>query len=106
MKYSDIYCLDDKGVKQAINHLNQILPFKLGQKGDQVPLPRDGHSMNLYDGNKLVVFGGDNITEINSVEEKKPTIINNDVIYNLNGQVVTNPSKGIYIKNGKKFIVK
>ena len=59
MKYSDIYCLDDKGVKQAINHLNQILPFKLGQKGDQVPLPRDGHSMNLYDGNKLVVFGGD-----------------------------------------------
>ena len=59
MKHSDIYCLDDKGVKQAINHLNQILPFKLGQKGDQVPLPRDGHSMNLYDGNKLVVFGGD-----------------------------------------------
>ena len=53
-----------------------------------------------------VVFGGDNITEINSVEEKKPTIINNDVIYNLNGQVVTNPSKGLYIKNGKKFIVK
>ena len=51
-----------------------------------------------------IVFGGD-ITEINSVEEKKPVTINNDVIYNLNGQVVTNPSKGIYIKNGKKFIV-
>lgn len=52
-----------------------------------------------------IVFGGD-ITEINSVEEKKPVIINDNVIYNLNGQVVTNPSNGIYIKNGKKFIVK
>jgi len=52
-----------------------------------------------------IVFGGD-ITEINSVEEKKPVTIDNNVIYNLNGQVVTNPSNGIYIKNGKKFIVK
>ena len=59
MKHSDIYCLDDKGVKQAINHLNMILPFKLGQKGDQVPLPRDGQSMDLFENNKLVVFGGD-----------------------------------------------
>ena len=59
MKHSDIYCLDDKGVKQAINHLNMILPFKLGQKGDQVPLPRDGQSMDLFENNKLAVFGGD-----------------------------------------------
>jgi len=52
-----------------------------------------------------VVFG-DDITSINNVEAKKAVTINDDVIYNLNGQVVTNPSKGIYIKNGKKFIVK
>lgn len=29
-----------------------------------------------------------------------------DVYYNLNGQRITNPSKGVYIKNGKKIIVK
>ena len=29
-----------------------------------------------------------------------------DAIYNLNGQRVKNPSKGIYIQNGKKFIAK
>lgn len=52
-----------------------------------------------------VVFG-DDVTGINNVEVKKPVTINDDVIYNLKGQVVTNPSKGIYIKNGKKFIVK
>lgn len=32
--------------------------------------------------------------------------LGDDVIYNLSGQVVTNPGKGIYIKNGKKFIIK
>ena len=51
-----------------------------------------------------IVFG-DDITGINNVEVKKPVTINDDVIYNLNGQVVKNPSRGIYIKNGKKFIV-
>lgn len=31
---------------------------------------------------------------------------NNDVIYNLQGQRVTNPSSGIYIKGGKKVIIR
>ena len=30
----------------------------------------------------------------------------NDAIYNLNGQRVSNPRKGIYIQNGKKYIAK
>ena len=29
-----------------------------------------------------------------------------DTIYNLSGQRVINPTKGIYVKNGKKFIIK
>jgi hypothetical protein len=29
-----------------------------------------------------------------------------DTYYNLNGQQVANPTKGVYIKNGKKVIVK
>ena len=33
-------------------------------------------------------------------------MINDDKIYNLAGMEVTNPGKGIYIKNGKKYIVK
>ena len=36
---------------------------------------------------------------IHNVEE-------NDAIYNLSGQQVTNPQKGIFIRNGKKFVVK
>ncbi|RKW58577.1 MAG: leucine-rich repeat domain-containing protein, partial [Prevotella sp.] len=51
-------------------------------------------------------FGDDDeTTDIESVttdEEAK----DNDVYYNLNGQRVSNPQKGIYIHNGKKVIIK
>ncbi len=63
MKYSSIFTLDDKGVYQAIQDLNMILPFKSGKKvGDSlsghVPLPRDGQSMNVFN-NQLIIFGGE-----------------------------------------------
>ena len=51
-------------------------------------------------------FGDDDeTTDIESVttdEEAK----DNDVYYNLNGQRVSNPQKGVYIHNGKKVIIK
>lgn len=47
----------------------------------------------------------DDITGINSATQTF-TDDGNDVIYNLQGQRVTNPSKGIYIINGKKVIIK
>jgi hypothetical protein len=31
---------------------------------------------------------------------------NDNKIYSLSGQLINNPSKGIYIKNGKKYVVK
>lgn len=40
------------------------------------------------------------------VDDLKATeIIDDGCIYNLHGQRVINPSKGIYIKNGKKIII-
>jgi len=52
-----------------------------------------------------LVFDGGNITDINTITEKKAVTKNDGITYNLNGQIVTNPSKGIYIKNGKKFVI-
>ncbi|MBR1415593.1 MAG: hypothetical protein IJ570_06995 [Prevotella sp.] len=43
------------------------------------------------------------LTNINGVQVMS---LQNGVIYNLNGQVVKNAQKGLYIKNGKKYIVK
>jgi hypothetical protein len=49
-------------------------------------------------------FGGD-VTGIDSIENGKLNIENAEV-YNLAGQRVANPTKGLYIVNGKKTIVK
>ena len=48
-------------------------------------------------------FGGET-NGIRSIENGKLTIDNS--VYNLNGQKVEKPSKGMYIMNGKKVIFK
>jgi len=53
----------------------------------------------------FIGFDGGTTGIKNSVKVENKNI-GDDVIYNLSGQVVTNPGKGIYIKNGKKFIIK
>ena len=47
--------------------------------------------------------GTDDATGINLVNAQN---VEDGVIYNLSGMRVSQPTKGIYIKNGKKFIVK
>ena len=54
---------------------------------------------------KLTIEIGDGATGINSIENGKLTIDNSEV-YNLAGQRVAQPTKGLYIKNGKKILVK
>lgn len=49
-----------------------------------------------------VVFDG----ETTGISTVKGDNVKNNVIYNLNGQRVAAPAKGLYIMNGKKFIVK
>ena len=58
-----------------------------------------GHGLRL----KKVVLAGPKSTGIQSVVR---TTNQKDIIYNLSGQRVTSPRKGIYIQNGKKFVIK
>ena len=48
------------------------------------------------------LFPEDNVTGINSIKSEE----GNGAVYNLAGQKIANPTKGLYIKNGKKYIVK
>ena len=41
------------------------------------------------------------VTGIRSI----PSVHDNDIYYNMNGQRVNQPTRGIYIKNGKKVFV-
>lgn len=53
---------------------------------------------------ELVVV--DNDLGVTTNIDKIDNITNNDKYYNLQGMEVKNPAKGVYIKNGKKIIVK
>ncbi len=52
---------------------------------------------------ELGIGFGDDVTAINKVEAKKAE---NGVFYNLTGQQVAQPTKGLYIVNGKKVAIK
>ena len=58
MKHSSIYNLDNKDINTAITSLDMLLPYKTGEKGIKIPLPRDGASLQYLD-YKLYIFGGD-----------------------------------------------
>ena len=40
------------------------------------------------------------------IETKQPAVISNEAIFDLQGRRIAQPAKGLYIKNGKKFIQK
>ena len=47
---------------------------------------------------------GDETTEISQIKDGQ--FENENIVYNLRGQRVSNPAKGLYIMNGKKIIIK
>ena len=51
----------------------------------------------------LAMSFGDDVTAINKIEAKK---VENRVFFNLAGQQVAQPTKGLYIVNGRKVVIK
>lgn len=62
-------------------------------------------SLNIGSG-YLKVVDGSAVTGIREVKPIKIIGLDNDDIYTLSGVRVTNPTKGIYIRGGKKYVVK
>ena len=61
---------------------------------------------SAFNGNveaRALVLTFDDATSIRSVDSRQLTV---DSYYNLNGQRVSQPSKGLYIVNGKKVVIK
>lgn len=65
-------------------------------------------NINVPAGAKLsLLFGDSETTDIESINAtEKATAPGDSAYYNLNGQRVAKPDKGVYIHNGKKVIVK
>lgn len=77
--------------------------FHKVNNGKTVNMPVHRAYLTLPEANAKVVFFMDDATLIKGVEDVNTT---DDAIFNLSGMRVKTPSRGIYVKGGKKIIVK
>jgi len=73
--------------------------FTLSANSAYLPAGFDGTSAPVF-----LLFSGSEATGINAVQGSQSKA--NGEYYNLNGQRVDQPTKGLYIVNGKKVVVK
>ncbi len=60
----------------------------------------------VRDFRKIMLDGYDSYYQTIGIDDvETDESVNDDIFYDLSGRVVKNPSKGIYIKNGKKYIM-
>lgn len=91
------------------NHNNYILNIvnnKIGfykAAGQNVAKNR-AYLQTTVDASRISLIFDDETTGINAIENGEKAT-ENAVVYNLNGQRVMNPGKGLYIVNGKKVII-
>ena len=53
-----------------------------------------------------VSFGGDELDEATMIDVVETETIKDNTVYDLNGRRVKNPTRGIYVVNGKKVLIK
>lgn len=97
-------------IKSERNMLNDAVLVDL-QEGTETRLSTDSYtfsaSSGITDTRFEVRLSGNNATGIQSIEESAETNSSvSDEYYNLNGQRIETPSKGVYVVNGKKVIIK
>lgn len=77
--------------------------FALGANKAYLAVATDNLGLGSEGGNvKESLWFGDNVTAIKGIANE----LQNKVVYNLNGQRVSKAQKGLYIVNGKKYLVK
>jgi hypothetical protein len=90
----------------AIDSESNLLRKVAAENGISIAPFRAYFTLNKASGarNFINLNFGDETTEISQVKDGQ--FINEGIIYNLRGQRVSNPAKGLYIMNGKKVIIK
>lgn len=92
---SDVYGIANGDVGVSIVSFSEDVLNIILEKG----IVMQGHGLHLLE----VVLTGTNETAIRSIDKTKN---HEGTIYNLAGQRVAHPTKGIYIRNGKKVVIK
>ncbi len=91
----NIYAMNAAGNKFELKATGGSTPFRAFFKADTFDRTVTSLGIGSDDGE---------ITGIEAIENQQQT--QNGQVYNLNGQRIMQPQKGIYIQNGKKFIKK
>ena len=91
-----VYALAAKGEPAVVG-------FYKVKAGVKVPAGKGYLSVAVTSAPEFLSFDGNDITGIKAIDNSQLTI---DNVYNLNGQRVAQPTKGLYIVNGKKVIIK
>ena len=92
---SNVYGINSGDSKTSVLTFNDSA-FELVASNDLII---QGHGVIVT---KVVVKASGTSGISNAIIDKN----SDDAIYNLNGQRITNPRKGIYIQNGKKYVMK
>ena len=98
--YSDEANIDPAFNGQITNTVTEIPATAVGSKTIKITRGQTGTNLFIT---KLVIGKKDVVTGIENVTVTRSDI---DGIYNLRGQRVLNPTKGLYIINGKKVIIR
>ena len=104
-----------EGVKMSANRCYLQIPYRekasgaRGESADAAPAWSD--MVISEEGDDIIaipVFGSTNGEDDNttSVQSSMFNAQSSDIYYNLHGQRVDNPGKGLYIKNGRKTVIK
>ena len=91
-----IYVLANKNIEN-----NDVVGFFKLQNGDKVPAGKA--YLQIVASSRQFIGFGDNATGIDNIEHSTPHI---EQYYDLQGRRVAQPTKGLYIVNGKKVIIK
>ncbi len=98
------------GKNRCYLQIPKVRPASSSRGGDASQISADLNSYGIGTsetiGIQLLGSTGGNGEGTTNIRESVNTVGEPDVYYNLNGQRVDNPTKGLYIQNGKKVIVR
>lgn len=102
---SKVYTKDEIGYRAYLNFPTDILDghsmFGFNDPGYSTPDTFDVESSKVFD---LSLDDNDDVTGMFVVVKKDNTSNNSDRYYNIAGQQISAPGKGLYIHNGKKYM--
>lgn len=101
MQYGTARLIEANGDQFALQN-NELKRFNTGAKIGAFRVYFTG----LSSANARAIFIDGETTKIGSINANGEINIKDDAVYNLAGQRVQNPTKGIYIINGKKVVLK